>query len=60
VRNRVRRQLQEIMRLFLKEEKVRQGFDIMVRPDARAISLSYDKLRETLGNILQKVGVYAN
>lgn len=59
VRNRVRRQLQEIARLFLKEGSVRQGFDIMVRPDARAIALSYNELREIMGNILQKVGVYA-
>lgn len=60
VRNRVRRQLQEIARLFLKEGKVRQGFDIMVRPDARAIGCPYNELREMLGNILQRVGVYVN
>ena len=58
VRNRVRRQLQEIVRLFLKERELKKGFDIMVRPDARAIGRSYNELRNMLGNIFEKIGVY--
>ncbi len=60
VRNRIRRQLQEIMRLFLKEGKLRHGMDIMIRPDTRALSLPYEVLRETLKEILKKMRVYAD
>src|SRR3989338_7178111 len=41
VRNRIRRQLQEIVRLLIKEEKLKKGIDLFIRPFPKAIELSY-------------------
>ena len=57
VRNRVRRQLQEIVRLLIKEDKIIKGIDLFIRPFPKAIGLSYQELNVMVVGLFQKMGV---
>lgn len=58
IRNRIRRKLQEIIRLMLKAGVLKSGFDIMVRPDIKALNFSYQELENNVSECFKRAGVY--
>ncbi|MFH1461176.1 MAG: ribonuclease P protein component [Patescibacteria group bacterium] len=50
-RNKIRRQLEEVIRLNL--NKIKKGFDIVVLPEKEIISKSYSETEKTLLNLLK-------
>ena len=51
-RNRIRRQLEEIIRLNL--GKIKEGFDIVVLPEKEIIGKSFSNIEKTLLDLLKK------
>lgn len=55
-RNRLRRQLSEVLRLNL--SNIKQGFDIVLVAKIKALDIQYRELEETLLDLLKKSNLY--
>lgn len=57
VRNRLRRQLSEIIRLWLKENKIQSGWYVLVNVDKKALGKEYAKLQAELTTVFKRAGL---
>lgn len=60
VRNRLRRQLSEIVRLEIKEEKIRPGFDGVFFMQPEILKLNYQELEKETVSLLIKANLKLN
>lgn len=56
-RNRIKRQVREIIRLLLKEKKIEPGFDIIIFSDQKILKKKYKEIEENVENSLKRAGV---
>ncbi len=57
VRNRLRRQLSEIIRLWLKDNKIQPGWYVLVNVDKKALGKEYGELQEELTSVFKRSGL---
>lgn len=57
VRNRLRRQLSEIIRLWVKEEKIQLGWYVLVNVDKKALGKDYGELQTELAAVFKRSGL---
>ena len=57
VRNRIKRQVREVIRLLLKEKMIAPGFDIVVLLGRDLKDLPYEEIQKKVGAALQKIKV---
>lgn len=55
-RNKIRRQLHEILRIFL--NNVSLGFDVVVLPNKEIVDRGYAEIESATKNILKKAGIW--
>lgn len=55
-RNRIKRQIREIVRLLLKEEKIKPGFDAAIIPDSKILGKEYKEIEKKIKLCLEKIG----
>lgn len=56
-RNRIKRQMREVVRLLLKENKLRIGFMVMIMAKPEALGENYKDIEESVLGVLKKGGV---
>lgn len=56
-RNRLRRQLREVVRLLLKEGRLKTGFYVMLIPDKTLLEADYEKIKDKVSVVLQRSGI---
>ena len=54
-RNKVKRRMREIVRLFLRENKIKPGFDVITIAKERVLDVSYQELKKDLEGIFKRV-----
>lgn len=54
-RNRIKRQLREVVRLLIKEGSVKEGYYLMFKPKKEIIDKNYAKIREEVKILLNKI-----
>ncbi len=59
-RNKVKRRMREIVRLFLKENKIKPGFDVIIIAKEKALDTNYQKLKDDLEGIFKRVKLLAS
>jgi len=55
-RNKIKRRIEEIIRIDL--EGIKQGFDIVIMVSPEIIEKSYDEIKEELVNLFKKAGFF--
>lgn len=56
-RNRLKRQMREVVRLMIKDRRLRGGFYVMVVAKGEALGKEYLEIEKDIGGLLGKVGV---
>lgn len=57
-RNRVKRRIREITRLFLREKRVPPGFDVVILPRTLTVNLPYTELAQNLATLLRRCHLF--
>lgn len=57
VRNKIKRQIREIFRLILKENKLKPGFDIVVLARSKLIKGNFKELNQVIKGVLEKANL---
>jgi len=58
VRNRVKRQLREIIRLLLKDDKIKHGYHVLVMAKANVVGKEYVEIEREVGELLRRCGIF--
>jgi ribonuclease P protein component len=59
-RNRMKRQLQEIVREFLKGSQLKSGYYIMIMPEKKLSERSFAEIRQELELLLNKINIFSS
>jgi len=57
VRNRVKRQLREIVRLLLKDEKIKHGYHVLVMAKKEIVGKEYNEIKTETEILLKRCGL---
>lgn len=57
VRNRLKRQLREIVRLLLKEETIKHGYHVLVMAKKEVVGREYGEMEREVGELLRRCGI---
>jgi ribonuclease P protein component len=60
VRNRIKRKMREVVRLLLKDEKLKSGYMVAIIAKQSAIEKEMNEIEKSIKNILKKSGVLKN
>jgi len=60
VRNRLKRQMREIVRLYLKENGLREGFMALFMAKEEMIGKEYEEIRKSMIDVLKKGGILSS
>jgi len=58
VRNRIKRQLREIIRLLLKEEKIKHGYHVLVMAKKEVVGKEYGEIEKEVGELLKRCKIF--
>lgn len=56
-RNRVKRQMREVVRLLLKDGKIRKGYMVAVMAKSNAVGAAYNEISDDVESVLRKARV---
>ena len=56
-RNRLKRQMREVVRLMIKDGRVKSGFYVMVVAKGEALGKEYGKIEKEIEGLLKRIGV---
>lgn len=58
IRNRVKRQMREVMRLLLKDSAIKNGYFMLFLAKKTAIGAEYSIINQTIIDLMKKAGLY--
>lgn len=58
VRNRVKRQLREVVRLLLKDDKIKHGFHVLIMAKSVVVGKEYGEIEREAGELLKRSGIF--
>ena len=56
-RNRLKRQLREVVRLLLKDEKIKQGYHVLVMAKGNVVGKEYGEIEKEVNELLKRCGI---
>lgn len=58
VRNRVKRQLREVVRLMLKDGLIKHGYHVLVMAKKDVVGKEYGEIEREVGEVLRRCGIF--